>query len=179
MRHRQREERVVRLDGVFDVPAARRVERLLEQAQPGAAVRLDLTHVREFHDFGVAVLAQALKHGSAVRVALQGLRQHQARLLRYFGVDAARFEAYPGGVAADAGSETPKSILEDLAQVRSLVPDRVLHRPARPVGLRQVDAAAVPEPPCGPDLRPDHRGERGIAPAGPCAPRIPHRGAGS
>ena len=129
MRHRQREELVVQLDGVFDVPAARRVERLLEQVQPGDAVRLDLTHVREFHDFGVAILAQALKHGSAVRVALQGLRQHQARLLRYFGVDAARFEAYAGscGVAADAGSETPKSILEDLAQVRNLVSDCVEH----------------------------------------------------
>ncbi len=111
MRNRQREELVVRLEAVFDVPAARRVERLLEQAQPGDAFLLDLTHVREFHDFGVAVLAQALKHGNTVRVALQGLRQHQVRLLRYFGVDAARFEAYPGscGVAADAGSETPKS----------------------------------------------------------------------
>ncbi len=127
MRHGPREELVVRLDGVFDVPAARRVERLLERARPGDSVRLDLTHVREFHDFGIAVLAQALKHGNAVRLALQGLRQHQARLLRYFGVDAARFEAYPGScaVAADAGAGTPESILEEVAQVRKLVLDRV------------------------------------------------------
>jgi len=90
-----RGEVLLRLDGVFDVPAARRVEKLLEKAKAGETVRLDLTHVREFHDFGIAVLAQALKNGKNERVALQGLRQHQLRLLKYFGVDGARFGARP------------------------------------------------------------------------------------
>jgi hypothetical protein len=93
-------EVVLRLEGVFDVPAARRVERMLERAKAGDAVRLDLTHVREFHDFGIAILAQALKHGGAVRVALLGLRQHQFRLLRYFGVDAAQYAQPPSGGAS-------------------------------------------------------------------------------
>ncbi len=83
-------ERVVTVDGVFDVPAARRLELLLERAREDEAIRVDLSQVREFHDFGVAVLAQALKHGTK-RVALQGLRWHQVRLLRYFGADPARF----------------------------------------------------------------------------------------
>ncbi len=79
----------MRLEGVFDVPAARRLEQVLERAREGDAIRVDLTQVREFHDFGIAILAQALKHGGP-RVALQGLRNHQVRLLRYFGADPAR-----------------------------------------------------------------------------------------
>jgi hypothetical protein len=84
-------ERLITCEGVFDVPAARRLEKVLAAASAGEAFRVDLTHVREFHDFGIAVLAQALKHGGAARVALQGLCHHQARMLRYFGVDATRF----------------------------------------------------------------------------------------
>jgi anti-anti-sigma regulatory factor len=84
-------EILIKCEGVFDVPAARRLEKAISDASPGDAVRVDLTHVREFHDFGIAVLSQALKHGGAVRIALQGLRHHQARMLRYFGVDVARF----------------------------------------------------------------------------------------
>jgi anti-anti-sigma regulatory factor len=87
----ERNEVLVQLDGVFDVRAARRVEKVIEDARAGDAVRVDLSRVREFHDFGIAVLAQAVKHGGAVRIALQGLRRHQARMLRYFGVDAERF----------------------------------------------------------------------------------------
>jgi len=92
-RNPARGEVLFKLEGVFDVPAARRVEKLLEKTRDGEAVRLDLSHVREFHDFGIAVLAQALKHGKPRRVSLQGLRQHQLRMLRYFGVDGARFGA--------------------------------------------------------------------------------------
>jgi hypothetical protein len=88
-------ERVVRLDGVFDVPAARRLEQVLERARDGESIRVDLTQVREFHDFGIAILAQALKHG-ARRVALQGLRHHQVTMLRYFGADPSRFELPKG-----------------------------------------------------------------------------------
>ncbi len=87
-------EQVIRLDGVFDGPAARRVEAALARARPGARFRIDLTHIREFHDFGVMVLANAVTR-CPVMVALRGLRTHQIRLLRYFGVSAAALEPAP------------------------------------------------------------------------------------
>ncbi|ABC82429.1 STAS domain-containing protein [Anaeromyxobacter dehalogenans] len=79
------ETHTIRRDGVFDVPAAEDVARSLASARPGTQVRVDLTHVREFHDFGVAVLARALA-GCPARVSVRGLRQHHRRLLRYLGV---------------------------------------------------------------------------------------------
>lgn len=81
---------VIRMDGVFDVPAAQQLARTLAQSKAGE-VAIDLTHVREFHDFGVSVLAQALAARDA-RVAIRGLRQHHLRLLRYFGVDLGQFD---------------------------------------------------------------------------------------
>ena len=78
------ERTVIRVEGVFDAAAAQRLANALESAD-GDDVRVDLTDVREFHDFGIAMLARAL---SGRHVALSGLRQHQLRLLRYFGIDA-------------------------------------------------------------------------------------------
>lgn len=78
---------VIRQDGVFDVAAAQEVARRLAAARAGAEIRIDLTQVREFHDFGVALLAQALAACQA-HVAVQGLRQHHLRLLRYLGIAA-------------------------------------------------------------------------------------------
>ncbi len=77
---------VIRMDGVFDVPAAQRLARALAQTDENEQVRIDLTQVREFHDYGVTVLAQALA-SRGPRVAVRGLRQHHLRLLRYFGID--------------------------------------------------------------------------------------------
>jgi STAS domain len=93
------EELLIRLDGVFDGPAARRVEATLARARPGTRFRIDLTHIREFHDFGVMVLANAVTR-CPVMVALRGLRTHQIRLLRYFGVKAEALEAAPVPEAA-------------------------------------------------------------------------------
>lgn len=76
---------VIQADGTFDVPAAERVARELSAAE-GLEVRVDLTRVRDFHDFGVAVLARAL--ASRRQVSVRGLRTHQIRLLRYLGIDA-------------------------------------------------------------------------------------------
>lgn len=76
---------VIQADGTFDVPAAERVARAIQDAD-GLAVRVDLTRVREFHDLGVAALAKAL--ASRRRVEVRGLRTHQIRLLRYLGIDA-------------------------------------------------------------------------------------------
>jgi len=81
------EPSVIRLEGSLDGMAARRVEALLTRAEPGAGIQIDLTHIREFHDFAVAVLANALTRCRAA-VSVRGLRLHQIRLLRYLGVDA-------------------------------------------------------------------------------------------
>ena len=82
---------LIRLSGAFDGLGARRLEVLLAAAEPGACLRVDLTQIREFHDFGIAVLAQALTRCKA-KVTLLGLRRHQIRVLRYFGVDTAPLE---------------------------------------------------------------------------------------
>jgi hypothetical protein len=78
----------IRMDGVFDVSAAQDVVRALDTAPAEQGVRIDLTHVREFHDFAVAVLAQALAKRPE-NVSIRGLRQHQLRLLTYLGLGRA------------------------------------------------------------------------------------------
>jgi anti-anti-sigma regulatory factor len=80
---------VIRLEGTFDLPAARLLEYSLGRMK-SEGVRVDFTGVRQFNDFAVAVLAQALK-AAATGVRVEGLSMHQVRLLRYFGVDAGVF----------------------------------------------------------------------------------------
>jgi len=86
---------LIRLSGAFDGLAARSLEVLLVRAESGERFRVDFTQVREFHDFGIAVLAQALTRSKA-HVTLLGLRQHQIRVLRYVGVDTASLERAAG-----------------------------------------------------------------------------------
>jgi hypothetical protein len=88
---RRDEHQEIRLQGIFDAPAARGVEATLSRAEPHARLRVDLTHIREFHDSAIAVLAHALKR-CAADVAVRGLRQHQIRMLRYLGVDTPQLE---------------------------------------------------------------------------------------
>jgi anti-anti-sigma regulatory factor len=91
---------VIRLEGTFDLPAARLLENSLRRMAGASRVRVDFTHVREFKDFAVAVLAQTLRSDGAVGVKMEGLGLHQVRLLRYFGVDPAVFRrdgASPAG----------------------------------------------------------------------------------
>ena len=84
-----REVLTLRMEGTFDVPAARLVEHTIARSR-AVSIRLDFSRVTDFHDFGVAILAHVLSsRGRAV--ALTGLRLHQVRLLRYFGVDPAAF----------------------------------------------------------------------------------------
>jgi hypothetical protein len=80
----QPERKVIQMEGTFDLPAAKEVAAALEAAPAGLEVRLDLTRVREFHDFSVAILARAIQ---GRRVDIRGLRTHQLRLLRYMGVE--------------------------------------------------------------------------------------------
>ncbi len=82
-----REPEIISKDGVFDVSAAQDVAYRLAGAHVGAEVRIDLRQVREFHDFGVAVLAKALADCPA-HVSVHGLRQHHRRLLRYLGISS-------------------------------------------------------------------------------------------
>lgn len=76
------------LDGVFDRTAALQLADALAWVKPGGEVEVDLTRVREFHDAGLAVLAQTIRRaGSEVRFQVKGLRTRQHRMLRYLGVD--------------------------------------------------------------------------------------------
>lgn len=75
----------IRMEGIFDVAAAQSVVRALDRTPSEQDVRVDLSHVREFHDFAVAVLAQALAKRRE-NVSVRGLRQHQLRLLNYLGL---------------------------------------------------------------------------------------------
>lgn len=84
---------VIELDREFDVPAAHHVAAQIEGTEPGGTVTLDFHRVTQFHDFGIALLAQALGRSRRVDVRLAGLRTHQVRVLRYFGVDADAFRA--------------------------------------------------------------------------------------
>ena len=84
---------VIRLSGVFDrVSAAELAERL--EAERGGEVVLDFSLVREFADLGVAALAHELAGGDR-RLLMRGLRQHQLRIFRYFGVDVEALQATP------------------------------------------------------------------------------------
>ncbi len=90
-------ETVIELDGVFDVPAARKLARALEDVSC-AEVRIDLTRVREFHDFGVALLAEAIA-GRRAPTAVLGLHEHHLRLIRYLGIDGGGIANFCAGVA--------------------------------------------------------------------------------
>lgn len=76
---------VLRVAGVLDRPSALELTERVGREAAGEVV-LDLSLVREFPDLGVAALAQGLA-GAERRVWLRGLRRHQLRMFRYFGVD--------------------------------------------------------------------------------------------
>ncbi len=78
---------LIRLDGTFDAVAAWGVRGRLNACSASDAVVLDFSQVRDFDDLGVAVLASGLASRPAGDVAVRGLRQHQHRMFRYFGVD--------------------------------------------------------------------------------------------
>jgi ABC-type transporter Mla MlaB component len=76
------------LDGVFDREAALQMADALAWVKAGGEVELDLSRVREFHDAGLAVLAQTIQRaGGDVRIQVRGLRTRQHRMLRYLGLD--------------------------------------------------------------------------------------------
>jgi anti-anti-sigma regulatory factor len=80
-------EILIRVDGTFDAPAAWDVRGRLGAIPESSNVVIDFSHVREFNDLGVAVMASGLVTGHRPHVVVRGLRQHQHRMFRYFGVD--------------------------------------------------------------------------------------------
>jgi STAS domain-containing protein len=80
-------EELIQVDGTFDAVAAWDVRRRLRELPPSAHVVLDFTRVKEFLDLGVAVVAPGLLERGGPGVSVRGLRQHQHRMFRYFGVD--------------------------------------------------------------------------------------------
>jgi STAS domain-containing protein len=80
-------EVLIQLEGTFDAPAAREVRARLRALPADARVVVDFGRVGTFLDLGVAVMAPGLLEEQAGRVSVRGLRQHQHRLFRYFGVD--------------------------------------------------------------------------------------------
>jgi anti-anti-sigma regulatory factor len=85
------DESVIRVEGILDGFVARRLEAKLLRYEPGARIHVDLTRIREFHDFGIAVLGQALARCRG-RVRLCGLRRNHLAVLAYFGVETAPLE---------------------------------------------------------------------------------------
>lgn len=75
------------VSGVVDGAMARRLQVALDREQHPVVV--DFSRVRDFYDFAVALLAHRLSSQSGSRVIMTGLREHQLRMFRYFGVDPA------------------------------------------------------------------------------------------
>jgi len=82
------------LSGRFEgISAWELAARLTEEQLPSAV--LDFSRCHEFHDYAIAVLSQALLGLLGLRVQLRGLRQHQERVFKCFGVDVAEL-SHPG-----------------------------------------------------------------------------------
>jgi hypothetical protein len=88
-------EIVIRVDGTFDAAAAWQVRGCLGGLRSAERVVLDFTRVSEFYDLGIAVVANGLAEAAQPRVELRGLREHQHRLFRYFGVNVDALSVSP------------------------------------------------------------------------------------
>jgi len=78
---------VFSLSGALDTAAATALLSAIAQAPDPVAVVLDLSHVHEFHDSAMGILAHQLV-GRAGPVAFRGLCHHQERVLNYLGMKA-------------------------------------------------------------------------------------------
>jgi hypothetical protein len=75
-----------RISGRFEGACAWELARRLEN-EPLSEVRLDFSQVGDYVDYGIAVVANALLGLGQKRIHLHGIRQHQLRVFKYFGVD--------------------------------------------------------------------------------------------
>jgi hypothetical protein len=92
-----------RVSGRFDGSAAWELARKL-LSEPLAELIIDFSRASDFVDYGVAVLSNAILALEHKRVRLDGLRMHQARLFRYFGVDPDQPARSPDGELAPGSS---------------------------------------------------------------------------
>lgn len=63
------------------------IHELLERTDSGTRIELDFRRVRDCADFALSLLARDIL-GGRVGFDLQGMSQHQERVLSYFGVDS-------------------------------------------------------------------------------------------
>ena len=75
------------------------------EKEPLGELALDFSQCGEFVDYGVAVLASALLEAHGKVVHLKGLRQHQLRLFKYFGVDPDQLLHRQESAAAAPGTQ--------------------------------------------------------------------------
>src|ERR1700674_5088559 len=75
-----------RISGKFDGGCAVQFAGGLER-EPLSKVVVVFSQAKEFVDSGIAVLARALLSSREKEIRLEGLRHHQERLFKYFGVD--------------------------------------------------------------------------------------------
>lgn len=76
----------LRVQPTFDVPEAWRLRDEIGARTPMPVV-IDFGRVREFHDFALAVLVDAVAALGVRALSIQGLGMHQRRLLEYLGFD--------------------------------------------------------------------------------------------
>ena len=91
-----------RVAGRFEGACAWDLSRRIEK-EALSEIALDFSQVTGFADYAVAVLANALAVNPRCRVHLRGLRQHQERLFKYFGIEPA--EAFPASEGAEIENE--------------------------------------------------------------------------
>jgi hypothetical protein len=101
-----------RISGNFEGSCAWELCGHLER-EPLGDVVLDFSQVSEFVDYGVAMITGALV-ASRKRIELRGLRQHQERLFRYFGVDPAEL-ARPERAITGVLDPAPRGAAKEVA----------------------------------------------------------------
>lgn len=97
------------LNGRFEGASAWELSTRLDQELLPEIV-IDFSQVNEFMDYGIAVVSNAILALPQKQVHMRGLRQHQERLFRYFGVDPEQL-ATPAGV-----SPVPSALLGQKAR---------------------------------------------------------------
>jgi hypothetical protein len=85
---------VYRVRGKFESSCAWDLSRRIAQ-EPIRDLLVDFAQVSDFVDYGIAVLSSCLIEAPHKHVRLLGLRQHQVRLFRYFGVEPEQLSETP------------------------------------------------------------------------------------
>ena len=77
----------------FAARDAERMAELLHNFAPFSRLVLDFAAVREYDDSALLPLVRMLQPLTGVAVVLRGLTRHEARLLRYLGLQATEIRA--------------------------------------------------------------------------------------